>query len=90
MAVKNIYPWIKVKAEKQFRFEVNELSWNSENDLFFITNGQGFIEVLSWPELEIQHIVQVKGYIVNSKVLMVCSVITFLGLEGCYCRKCQA
>jgi len=48
----------KVKAEKQFRFEVNELSWNSENDLFFITNGQGFIEVLSWPELEIQHIVQ--------------------------------
>jgi len=48
----------KVKAEKQFRFEVNELSWNSENDLFFITNGQGFIEVLSWPELEVEHIVQ--------------------------------
>jgi len=48
----------KVKAEKQFRFEVNELSWNLESDLFYITNGQGFIEVLSWPELEVQHIVQ--------------------------------
>ena len=29
-----------MKAEKQFRFEVNELSWNKDNDLFFVTNGQ--------------------------------------------------
>jgi len=49
---------LKVKAEKQFRFEVNELSWNKENDLFFVTNGQGCIEILTWPELEVQHIVQ--------------------------------
>jgi len=48
----------KVKAEKQFRFEVNEISWNLENDLFFLTNGQGCIEILTWPELEVQHIVQ--------------------------------
>ena len=35
----------KVKAERQFKFEVNEISWNMANDLFFLTNGQGCIEV---------------------------------------------
>jgi THO complex subunit 3 len=48
----------KVKGEKQSKFETNEISWNLENDLFFLTNGQGCIEVLTWPELEVQHIVQ--------------------------------
>ena len=40
----------KVKAERQFKFEVNEISWNMANDLFFLTNGQGCIEVidLNW------------------------------------------
>ena len=37
----------KVKAERQFKFEVNEISWNMANDLFFLTNGQGCIEVKS-------------------------------------------
>jgi THO complex subunit 3 len=37
---------MKVKAEKQFKFEVNEISWNVENNLFFLTNGQGCIEVI--------------------------------------------
>ena len=50
----------KIRTEKQFRFEVNEISWNVENSLFFLTNGQGCIEVLTWPELEVQHIIQVK------------------------------
>jgi len=48
----------KIRTEKQFRFEVNEISWNVENSLFFLTNGQGCIEVLTWPELEVQHIIQ--------------------------------
>ena len=39
------YSLYKVKAEKQFKFEVNEISWNVENNLFFLTNGQGCIEV---------------------------------------------
>ena len=37
----------KVKAERQFKFEVNEISWNMANDLFFLTNGQGCIEVIN-------------------------------------------
>ena len=48
----------KVKAERQFKFEVNEISWNMANDLFFLTNGQGCIEIMTWPELEIQHVLQ--------------------------------
>jgi len=48
----------KVKAERQFKFEVNEISWNMANDLFFLTNGQGCIEILTWPELEVQHVLQ--------------------------------
>jgi THO complex subunit 3 len=48
----------KVKAEKQFKYEVNELTWNKESDLFFFTNGEGHLEVINWPELEVQHIIQ--------------------------------
>ena len=35
----------KVRAEKQFKSEVNEISWNMDNDLFYLTNGQGCIEM---------------------------------------------
>ena len=41
----------KVKAERQFKFEVNEISWNMANDLFFLTNGQGCIEVSRFSSL---------------------------------------
>ena len=36
----------KVKREKKFEFEVNEISWNKRSDLFFLTNGQGCIHIL--------------------------------------------
>uniref|UniRef100_A0A674NRG8 THO complex 3 n=1 Tax=Takifugu rubripes TaxID=31033 RepID=A0A674NRG8_TAKRU len=35
------------KAEEQFKFEVNEISWNNDNDMFFLTNGGGCINILS-------------------------------------------
>ena len=37
--------------ERQFKFKVNEISWNNTGDLFFITTGTGSILVLSYPEL---------------------------------------
>ncbi|TNM98611.1 hypothetical protein fugu_013175 [Takifugu bimaculatus] len=33
------------KAEEQFKFEVNEISWNNDNDMFFLTNGGGCINI---------------------------------------------
>lgn len=36
----------KIIAEEQFSFEVNEISWNNNSDLFFLTNGQGCIHIL--------------------------------------------
>lgn len=38
----------KIKAEEQFNFEVNEISWNNESSLFFLTNGQGCIHILRY------------------------------------------
>lgn len=46
----------KIRVDQQFKFEVNEISWNIENSHFFLTNGQGCIHILSWPELQLQHI----------------------------------
>ncbi|MEE6479714.1 hypothetical protein FKM82_012347 [Ascaphus truei] len=40
------------RAEEQFKFEVNEISWNNDNNLFFLTNGNGCINILSYPELK--------------------------------------
>ncbi|KAG1667545.1 THO complex subunit 3 [Nymphon striatum] len=40
----------KTKIDQQFKFEVNEISWNSTNDLFFLTNGHGY------PDLQLQHV----------------------------------
>lgn len=37
---------LKSNKEQQFNFEVNEMSWNNESDLFFLTNGLGCIYVL--------------------------------------------
>lgn len=36
------------KAEEQFKFEVNEISWNNDGDLFFLTSGQGSINILRY------------------------------------------
>lgn len=38
----------KIKAEEQFNFEVNEISWNKQSNLFFLTNGQGCIHILRY------------------------------------------
>lgn len=48
----------KIRAEEQFNFEVNEIAWNNTSDLFFLTNGQGCIHVLSYPSLELQHMLK--------------------------------
>lgn len=37
------------KAEEQFKFEVNEISWNNDNNMFFLTNGNGCINILRYP-----------------------------------------
>ena len=43
----------KIVREEPFKFEVNELSWNNANDLFFLTNGQGCIHIHSYPDMEL-------------------------------------
>ncbi|XP_074605613.1 THO complex 3 homolog tex [Brevipalpus obovatus] len=43
---------LKIRVEQSFKFEVNEISWNNDNDLFFLTSGQGCIHVLSYPDLQ--------------------------------------
>uniref|UniRef100_K1R054 THO complex subunit 3 n=1 Tax=Magallana gigas TaxID=29159 RepID=K1R054_MAGGI len=35
--------------------EVNEISWNNDGDLFFLTIGQGSINILSYTDLKLQH-----------------------------------
>ncbi|KAK3754393.1 hypothetical protein QZH41_011182 [Actinostola sp. cb2023] len=42
----------KARHDEQFKFEVNEISWNNTNDLFFLTNGHGCINILSYPDLK--------------------------------------
>ncbi|CAI8033044.1 THO complex subunit 3, partial [Geodia barretti] len=42
----------KVKAEEQFKYEVNEISWCHDGDQFFITNGNGCVVILRWPDLK--------------------------------------
>ncbi|XP_074642173.1 THO complex subunit 3-like [Tubulanus polymorphus] len=46
----------KVKVEEQFKFEVNEISWNNEGDLFFLTSGNGSIHILNYPDLKLQYV----------------------------------
>jgi len=46
----------KIKTEKQFSFEVNEIKWNNESSLFFVTSGQGSIQIFSFPELKLQYV----------------------------------
>lgn len=42
----------RIFKDQKFQFEVNEITWNKENDLFFVTSGDGNIHVLSYPDLK--------------------------------------
>lgn len=45
-------------SERQFKFEVNEISWNNTGDLFFITTGSGSILILNYPDLNEVHSIE--------------------------------
>ncbi|KAK2154221.1 hypothetical protein LSH36_274g04026 [Paralvinella palmiformis] len=45
----------KIKGDRQFKVEVNEIAWNKTGDLFFLTNGQGSIIILSYPDLKMSY-----------------------------------
>lgn len=47
----------KVIKDQKFQFEVGEITWNKENDLFFVTSGDGKIHVLSYPDLQTQIVI---------------------------------
>lgn len=47
----------KVARDQKFSFEVGEITWNKENDLFFVTTGDGKIHVLSYPDLQTQLVI---------------------------------
>ncbi|XP_052772137.1 THO complex subunit 3-like [Mya arenaria] len=42
------------RLDQQHHFEVNEISWNVDGDLFLMTTGQGNIHVLSYPDAKPQ------------------------------------
>jgi len=42
----------KIKAEKQFKFEVNEICWDNSGNNFFLTTGLGTVQVLDYPGLK--------------------------------------
>ena len=43
----------------KFPYEVNEMSWNLSGNLFFLTTGQGTVEVLKYPTFETYRTLQV-------------------------------
>ncbi|GFN90554.1 tho complex subunit 3-like [Plakobranchus ocellatus] len=43
-------------TDEQFKFEVNEISFNNDGDLFFLTSGHGSVHILSYPELKTVHV----------------------------------
>ncbi|XP_042432425.1 THO complex subunit 3-like [Zingiber officinale] len=40
---------------RKFNYEVNEIAWNTTGELFFLTTGNGTVEVLSYPSLKVLH-----------------------------------
>jgi len=44
--------------EQQFKFEVNEITWNPDGKFFFITNGQGCICIQEYPSLKEVYVIQ--------------------------------
>ncbi|XP_068636359.1 THO complex subunit 3-like isoform X3 [Aristolochia californica] len=47
----------KFKAihRRKFTYEVNEIAWNTTGDVFFLTTGNGTLEVLDYPSLRAMH-----------------------------------
>lgn len=48
----------KIRAEEKFNFEINEIMWNKTSDQMYLTSGQGCVHILSYPNLEIQHVLK--------------------------------
>lgn len=48
----------KIRAEEKFNFEINEIMWNKSSDQVYLTSGQGCVHILSYPNLEIQHVLK--------------------------------
>ncbi|KPJ19343.1 THO complex subunit 3 [Papilio machaon] len=48
----------KVVTEEQFNFEVNEISWNNDSDLFYLTNGLGCVHIMTYPGLQLQTVLK--------------------------------
>lgn len=42
----------KIAKDHKLQFEVGEMAWNMESDLFFVTSADGKIHVLSYPDLQ--------------------------------------
>ncbi|OQR79911.1 THO complex subunit 3-like [Tropilaelaps mercedesae] len=48
----------KIRQEQQFKFEVNEMSWDKTGHFFFLTSGLGCIHVFSYPEMTTMQVLQ--------------------------------
>ncbi|ODM93044.1 THO complex subunit 3 [Orchesella cincta] len=48
----------KIRQEVPFKFEVNEITFNPNSNLFLTTNGQGCVLVYTFPEMKLVHQVQ--------------------------------
>ncbi|KAF9405228.1 hypothetical protein BGZ94_003686 [Podila epigama] len=42
----------QIEKTAQFKVEVNEIGWNPQGNLFFLTTGQGHIKVLEYPSMK--------------------------------------
>jgi len=42
----------KVIKSTKFPFELNEIAWNNDGNLFFLTTGNGTVEIMKYPELK--------------------------------------
>jgi len=54
----DVVAWIETRKFKvikstKFPFEVNEIGWNNDGDLFFLTTGIGTIEVMKYPDVKL-------------------------------------
>lgn len=47
----------EVLKDQKFQFGVGEITWNKENDLFFVTCGDGKVYVMSYPDLQLQYVI---------------------------------
>ncbi len=45
----------QISKTQKYSFEVNEISWSNCGNAFFLTTGNGTIEVLQYPTLESLH-----------------------------------